>query len=110
MTLKNCHDCGAKPGETHDPGCDVERCSCCGGQRLGCGCDPGAHDPEESKWTGEWPGVAECRKLGWYSKFSPGAGWVQCSPDDPDGSEDLNRWAVHNMRRKNCTCDRKGWF
>lgn len=38
MEITNCHDCAAKPGERHDPGCDVERCMLCGYQRIGCGC------------------------------------------------------------------------
>jgi hypothetical protein len=29
-----CHDCGAKWGEYHHPGCDWERCPVCGGQML----------------------------------------------------------------------------
>lgn len=35
---KRCHDCGAKPGYYHHPGCDVEECPGCGGQLWGCEC------------------------------------------------------------------------
>jgi len=34
----NCHDCGAKPGEYHKSGCDVERCPFCGRQLISCSC------------------------------------------------------------------------
>lgn len=60
--LKNCHDCNAKPGEPHMEGCDVERCSVCGGQRLVCSCE--GHDPKFSRWTGFWPGSLEAEALG----------------------------------------------
>lgn len=60
--LTNCHDCGAKPGESHTPGCDVQRCSVCGGQRCQCGCK--GHDPLFARWTGIWPGSAEAQYLG----------------------------------------------
>ncbi|MCK4814333.1 hypothetical protein KA005_01070 [bacterium] len=59
--LKKCHDCGAKPGEIHQDGCDTERCSVCGEQRLCCDCE--GHDKAFARWTGIWPGYAEAQLL-----------------------------------------------
>jgi len=60
--LRDCPDCAAKPGEVHSPNCDVERCSVCGRQKLGCSCED--HDPAFAHWTGIWPGEAEAKLLG----------------------------------------------
>ena len=60
-SLKDCHDCGAKPGEVHADGCDTEQCSVCGGQRLQCACK--GHDKKFARWTGIWPGFAEAHYL-----------------------------------------------
>jgi hypothetical protein len=65
------------------------------------------------RWTGLWPGKAECRKLGWMCRDMDGQGnvvtfqealdirgrggrvlWHQpCEPGDEGASADLNRWA-----------------
>jgi len=34
-----CHDCGAKEGELHMDGCDMEKCPNCKGQLISCGCE-----------------------------------------------------------------------
>lgn len=60
--LRDCHDCGANPGQPHRPGCDTEQCSVCGGQRIQCLCK--GHDRAFARWTGIWPGSAESAALG----------------------------------------------
>ena len=63
--LKNCHDCGVTPGNFHLDGCDTERCSVCGGQRLQCDLTVCVeHDLLFARWTGIWPGRAEADFLG----------------------------------------------
>lgn len=101
----HCPDCNVAPGEPHMAGCDVERCSVCGWQKLSCHEHeedrgrPGTHIPESVPWTGEWPGKSECRKLGWWCKPNPdGRGYVPCSPEDLGASEDLNRLMTFRAR------------
>ena len=59
--MTNCPDCNAKPGNIHVDGCNVERCSVCGGQRLQCECAD--HDPKFARWSGWWPGWLEAEAL-----------------------------------------------
>ena len=88
--LGPCPECGAAAGTPHASGCDVELCSVCGGQRLQCLCE--AHDSWASRWTGEWPGKAECRTRGWWCRMT-GAGPRPCAEGEPGATEDLNRLA-----------------
>lgn len=66
--LRDCPDCGVKPGQPHEVGCDIERCSICGGQIISCDCSDEEieenHDPLFARWTGIWPGYAEACVLG----------------------------------------------
>lgn len=109
--LRACNDCAAQPGEPHGDGCDVARCMAYGTQRIQCG--PGSrlvphvglyggievtmvfdgHDCGKDVWSGEWPGVAECREWGWWACFVPygDPSWRPCSPAHPGAVPDLNR-------------------
>jgi hypothetical protein len=86
----NCPDCAAAIGEPHRPGCDVEPCSSCSGQRLMCDCHD--HDPLAVVWEGEWPGAVSCRTLGWWA-IRTDEGWRPCPPGTPGAIEDINRLA-----------------
>lgn len=97
IELTTCPDCGAEPGRQHIGGCDVARCSYTGRQYISCFdvtidedgnfdfSRPTDHGCTPDVWTGEWPGVADCRRLGWYT-----------APDSIYGyMEDLNRLVTH---------------
>lgn len=85
----NCPYCGAEPGKRHVDDCTVELCPDCGGQYIIC--DHKGKRETRLPWTGEWPGVAECREFGWYAKMVLGKGWVPCDEKEPGATEDLNR-------------------
>jgi hypothetical protein len=87
---KNCPECGVQPGMMHLPGCDIERCPLCGLQAVSCDCTVKVGNTL-LPWTGEYPGVAECREYGFYAKLVPGSGWVSCESGDLGATEDLNR-------------------
>jgi len=88
--MEICHDCDARANEFHQDGCDVERCAECGFQKITCGCE---NVETRMPWTGEWPGLKECREYGFFVKIVEGQGRVSCDKDDPDITkrEDLNR-------------------
>ena len=95
--LSKCHDCGVEPGQAHKPGCNVERCSVCGYQKLGCECE--GHDPSFSRWTGIWPGYAEARELGLFCKWSNDNGWQICDSSDKEARPDLNTFLDMGLHR-----------
>lgn len=91
---ESCPDCGAAPGKYHVLGCDVERCPYCGQQLISCPClEEGAVAPLDDRepWSGEWPGLADCRRLGFWCRPVEGRGWVPCAGSDPEAQPDLNR-------------------
>lgn len=98
--LAACPDCAAPLSQPHQRGCDVEPCSSCGGQHLFCGCLD--HEPLLEVWTGQWPGTATCRALGWYVVWRDGQGWTPCPPQTPRALEDLNRLAVYVETGRDC--------
>ncbi len=134
--MRDCGDCAVKPGEYHQPGCDVERCPLCGRQMLSDRCvyrvnglnvetmsetHPELYNegPTEEmwekydavvdtmggrlRWTGEWPGRAECIEFNLYCRWvsrktfqpiqfsleEPGF-WMICAKEDEGADVDLN--------------------
>lgn len=106
-----CPDCGVAAGEYHERDCDIEQCPYCGGQLLSCDCRAKPPLDDRLPWSGVWPGVDACRAFGWYARLVPGRGWVACSPEDPEATEDLNRLhtqAVWDREQKRFRLPAKG--
>jgi hypothetical protein len=97
-----CPDCRARLDEPHRLGCDVERCTVCFGQRLICRCE--GHDALAAAWTGEWPGAAQCRALGWWAVRTE-HGWRPCPPGTDGAHEDVNRLGFFFQTGYDCLYD-----
>lgn len=103
----DCHDCGAKSGEEHMPGCDMEHCTECGGQTLCCGGCDGKHDPTKAKWIGYSDGTLKAVEKGWFARMLPGMrGWQPCAHDDEGAQPDLNRMGVFRRTGEDRCYDR----
>jgi hypothetical protein len=104
LRSRSCPDCGVAVGQAHTDGCDIERCSSCGRQRLICLLATGGcvgHDPIAEAWRGEWPGTAECRARGWWAVRGDG-GWRPCPQGTSGAIPDLNRLAVFRETGRDC--------
>ena len=90
---RNCPTCSVPPGEVHIEGCSVARCMFTGLQDIACHGDHGDGPADKSQcghsvWSGEWPGVDDCRRLGFVfpeGDVDPHLGYPR------GGKEDLNR-------------------
>jgi hypothetical protein len=69
LTDQPCNDCGAEVGEPHVPGCDVARCTICGGQDISCDCED-APRPFMQLWEGLWPGKKDAYEEGLVTVWS----------------------------------------
>lgn len=88
IETETCPDCGAAVGVKHKSGCDVAICPTCHTQALTHGGED--HELVRSAWTGFWPGLVECRQLGFWSVGPP---WRPVPAGTEGATEDLNRWA-----------------
>jgi hypothetical protein len=86
-----CPECRVTVDKAHKKGCDVERCTACGGQRLQCACP--MHDRKLAAWRGYWPGVLACIELGWFR-------WADGEVDDADRVEGASSGRERRPRRR----------
>lgn len=114
-----CPDCQVGIGQPHLGACDVARCLWSGLQRLQCfgefgemvqvlaaagrqdladqlqhylSLDDLDHRCGDEVWSGVWPGVADCRRLGLWviDGCSQGLGWIRAHRGDIGATESLN--------------------
>lgn len=90
-----CSSCSVSVGTLHTDACCVGWCAATGRQRRddcdtarGCRTDP--RRDCRTAWSGEQPGLADARRLGWYAVHTPD-GWTSAAPETPGAVEDLNR-------------------
>ena len=97
--LRNCHDCGAKPGELHKPGCDTERCPRCGYQAIGCECVYVVNGLVREELETRWPEIyvqgpteemMELFERAWGPRRLP---WTGEWPGD-DACREFGFWSV----------------
>jgi len=89
--MKNCHDCGVKPGELHKEGCDSPHCTVCGIQLLQCGHYPEGNSIHSGVENQEIKLIAEV--LGLYTKWGLHC-WTECSENDERARYDLNKASI----------------
>jgi len=92
-TIPVCHDCGAKPGEEHRCGCDVEHCPYCGGQRITCDCGKQSDDVS-GIWTGNWDEYPSWKKIPLIKSYTL---------NDPSSIPNMVRFRVKKQKGVNTT-------
>lgn len=95
LQKRDCHDCGAKPGELHDPGCDEEQCPKCGFQMVSCGhFKDWPAEAERLPWLGHSKLGAEAVEYGWFIWWDErNRKWVPCGPEHPEARPNRSRVA-----------------
>lgn len=95
LEKQDCHDCRAKPGELHDPGCDTEQCPECGRQAISCehGKDVLYEDGElwekRLPWTGVMSMIEEAVEYDLFVRWQGGR-WVKCEKDNREAMPSRN--------------------